>query len=196
MTSAVGGMRYAKTNAAARPTRGVRHGASARSEAAAAFAIRPFAVRPFAVRPFAVRPFAVRPFASTDVSRSDAAFRSRRLASSRTRDAAAAAASEKHPASATHVLAAAAARSGTLNAVATRLPALRTIMPRAWARMDRFGSPAEIWTRAPSAPVSQMEKKTTERTPATQSADVDDARETLAGGGVGHRAEDHVRHPA
>ena len=29
-----------------------------------------------------------------------------------------------------------------------------------------------------------------------QSADVDDARETLAGGGVGHRAEDHVRHPA
>ena len=89
------------------------------------------------------------------------------MASSRTRDAAAAAASEKHPASATHVLAVAAARSGTLNAVATRLPALRTIMPRAWARMDRFGSPAEIWTRAPSAPVSQMEKKTTERTPAT-----------------------------
>ena len=81
--------------------------------------------------------------------------------------AAAAAASAKTPASDMTVLASVSLSKGMESAVAVKLPADRTSIPAACICMAFFSSRAPSCTSAPSAPVSQIAKTTTEATPAT-----------------------------
>ena len=93
-----------------------------------------------------------------------------------TAQAAAAAARAKTPASAMTILASVSASRGMESAVAVKLPAERTSMPALCTRMAFFESPPLICASAPSAPVSQIAKTTTEETPAAYSAGIESTR--------------------
>ena len=93
-----------------------------------------------------------------------------------TAQAAAAAARAKTPASAMTILASVSASRGMESAVAVKLPAERTSMPALCTRMAFFESPPLSCASAPSAPVSQIAKTTTEETPAAYSAGIESTR--------------------
>ena len=93
-----------------------------------------------------------------------------------TAQAAAAAARAKTPASAMTILASVSLSKGMESAVAVKLPADLTSMPALCTRMAFFESPPLSCASAPSAPVSQIAKTTTEETPAAYSAGIESTR--------------------
>ena len=93
-----------------------------------------------------------------------------------TAQAAAAAARAKTPASAMTILASVSLSRGMESAVAVKLPADLTSMPALCTRMAFFESPPLSCASAPSAPVSQIAKTTTEETPAAYSAGIESTR--------------------
>ena len=74
------------------------------------------------------------------------------------------------------ILASVSLSKGMESAVAVKLPAERTSMPALCTRMAFFESPPLSCASAPSAPVSEIAKTTTEETPAAYSAGIESTR--------------------